>query len=528
MVKFMFISKKTKIIILIIFLCFFSILFLFLICKYIRYNAIEVNNTSVNVDELKIKLKKNEKLNISIDLNNNPTYYNQKENIYYYYIDESNSNNYVYLKTSILAKHKYNYVILNDEYEFDNHYYLDFGEKFDIFIYNDKEYYETTLIFTSVPILNINIDKKITNENQESSFILYGIDNNKLMNFYCDSLIRTRGFTSSWYPKKSYRLTLSIGDKSLLSMRKDDEWILEALYPDASKIRSKLASDLWNDINSVSPNNINNDFNSEYVDLYLNNEYLGLYLLREPVDEKTLKLSETTVNNTGILIKGINYISFDKEKYDIMKTGEIVSPYEIKYPKGMNDYSEYWDFIIQKMNGYFIQMKTISDDLILNKFDITNFIDYRILIYTIMALDNYANKNIYLSVNSMSEDAKIILTPWDLDQSFGLRWDENSSTYVSKQNKLYKDKTYSLIFLTGANNVNKLIKERYFELRENVLSIKSINNKIDSYYKKIKYSAYRDSKIWIEADIEKEIEDVKNWYKNRVHFLDEYIGDFNV
>lgn len=528
MVKIMFMSKKTKIIILIIFLCFFSILFLFLIFKYIKYNAIEVNAVNINIDELKSKLNKKKKLDVNIELNNESTYYNEKENIYYYYIDELHENSYLNLDTLILIENKYNYVILNDKYKFGNNYYLDFGEKYDILIYNDREYYETTIVFTSVPIINISINSEITTENQKSNFELYGINNNKIVNFHCESSIRTRGYSSSWVPKKSYRLTLSIGDKSLLGLREDDEWILEALYPDASKIRSKLAADLWNDINSISPNNINNDLNSEYVDLYINGDYVGLYLLKEPVDEKTLGLYETSANDSGILIKGINYEDFDKENYDINKVGESVYPFEIKYPKGLNDYSKYWDFMVERIYGYFLHRGPISDDFILNRFDVANFIDHRILIYTIMALDNYSTKNIYLSLTNMSDDLKVILTPWDLDQSFGLQWDDQSPTYVSKFLDNYKNETHSSIFISDLDEINKLIKERYFELRKSVLSIESIYMKIDAYYEQMKYSAYRDSKIWIEADIEKEIEEVKNWYKNRVHFLDEYMGDLNV
>ncbi len=62
-----------------------------------------------------------------------------------------------------------------------------------------------------------------------------------------------RGNTSRTYAKKGYKLTLKKqkknGDivedkKSLFGLRRDDEWMLNAMYTDSSKIRDKLNADI--------------------------------------------------------------------------------------------------------------------------------------------------------------------------------------------------------------------------------------------------------------------------------------------
>ena len=69
-------------------------------------------------------------------------------------------------------------------------------------------------------------------------------------------------------------------------MEADEDWILDSLYADSSKIRNKLSFDLWNQMNSYAPNKYDNDLEMDYVDVYINNEYHGMYMLKEFFDRK--------------------------------------------------------------------------------------------------------------------------------------------------------------------------------------------------------------------------------------------------
>lgn len=510
------ITKRTKTTILIILIMMFLVFAIIHIYNNLNYKLNKIDRADVSVENLKRKLKKSETTIITnLELNNNTTYYNKVENVYYYYIDESYFDKYTNLDLEVFSNRKYSYIINNENYDQQNGFYINPGQIINLFLFDEDNYYETTIKFTSVPIVSLITDKEITTFEEDVIFELYGLNNNETQIIKSSAKIRTRGSSSSFYPKKSYRVSLFNGANknpiSLLGMRESNEWILDSIYNDYSKVRSKLAFDLWNEINSYTYNKIDNDIKSNYVDVYLNDEHLGLYLLKETVDWQSLKLNETTYENSGILIKGINFDQINYSEYDNNKKTNMVLPYEMKYPKNMQDYSYYWDTIINKINK--------------NDYDFYNYIDYKIFSHVILALDNLSEKNKYLSIQDSTINSKLIITPWDLDITFGYNFDGNPTTFLGEDYDNY-DKEYDL--LNESENVKKFIKERYFELRESILSEEHVYSLIDTYYKQIKYSVELDSQKWLETNLEQEIDEIKEWYKNRVTFLDGLLGENNV
>ncbi len=110
-----------------------------------------------------------------------------------------------------------------------------------------------------------------------------------------------RGNTSRTYPKKGYKLMLKkqdrdgnvVSDKtSLLGLRNDDEWLLNAMYSDSSKIRDKLCAELWQSFGASKTEFPDAYFGTRmtYVEVFFNQEYWGLYALMEPVDSRQLDL----------------------------------------------------------------------------------------------------------------------------------------------------------------------------------------------------------------------------------------------
>lgn len=100
-----------------------------------------------------------------------------------------------------------------------------------------------------------------------------------------------RGNTSIGYPKKGYKLELD-EKMSLLGMRRDEDWILTALYDDAGLIHTKFAHDVWQDI--AKSNGVKKDEGTrmEYLELFSNDVYLGVYGLIERIDAKELSLTQ--------------------------------------------------------------------------------------------------------------------------------------------------------------------------------------------------------------------------------------------
>ncbi len=100
-----------------------------------------------------------------------------------------------------------------------------------------------------------------------------------------------RGYESDLWPKKAYKLTLygengEYARKQLLSLRPDDDWLLSPMYGDRTKIREKLAMDIWNGIAAQSPYALEAGADGEYVEVFIDGDYAGLYLLTQRLDAK--------------------------------------------------------------------------------------------------------------------------------------------------------------------------------------------------------------------------------------------------
>ena len=103
-----------------------------------------------------------------------------------------------------------------------------------------------------------------------------------------------RGNVSSTLDKRPYKVSLldrASGKykTSLGGLREDDDWILNPLYTDSSRVREMTAYALWDQVTALSdvPQATSR---MRYVELFLDNSYQGIYGLMEPVDGKQLAL----------------------------------------------------------------------------------------------------------------------------------------------------------------------------------------------------------------------------------------------
>ncbi len=502
---------------------------------YTRQIEVQPNDVVKTIEALKTTRKLNDELITNISLNDEHLLYNKKLNTYFYIVDNDMIDKYIYLNTKLETDYRINYIIDNQDYLGKMLYHIAINDEVKVFIYSDDSYFETKIKFTNLPIINIDTPNgdidDIESNDKTAKFTLYS-KNKKASIINSDTYIRIRGGTSTIYPKKSYRLSLykeNNGDFeqnkiSLLGMRKDEDWILDALYVDYSKVRNKLASDLWNQINSYESTSVNNDLNTEFVEVYINEEYNGLYVLKEPVDQKTVQLNKKATNR-GVLIKGVDYIETDFSKTTNINS-EVYGAYELKYPNNLKNASYYWNVILSKMQPYYGN-KIDTDDVINSTFEVDNLIDYRLLTAITRAVDNVTVKNIYLSLETSSKTSKIVHTPWDLDQTFSYTWSGEGITKIDANYNNYSD-LYVLLFEDNAPIYNKKVKNRYYELREKVITEENINHLIDEYYQSLKYVYHKDSDKWLEFNLEDELQAIKEWTKKRIAFLDQYIGEMHV
>ena len=407
----------------------------------------------------------------------------------------------------------------------------------ELLVYNDKYYYVASIEFTTLPIISITtnyeiehykkisdtfhlntiFDSSIAADNYKDALFLisdpyYESGKRNSQDVFSLSTIKLRGHDSLLYDKKSYKLNLKKNrnnlilknNVSLLGMYSDDDWILDALYVDYSKIRNKLASDLWRLISNYDVLNV------KYVELFLDNEYKGLYALKEPINKKSLNASD------GAILKSILYINDDDENIYTIDNNF----YTLKY---FYDFKTQ-HFMFDKLNLYYDALKNEKsiDTIVGDVFDIENIVMYKAFVTFIKGVDNDEYNNYYYSVNYLGD--KVKKTPWDMDLTFGLTF-----------NMIYDYDGYNdlgiILYYKNSPQINALIKDKYWELRNSSLNMDTINHYLDGYKEIIIESgaSLRDSERWYDYDIDLEIEKIREWCFNRINFLDDYFSkDYNI
>lgn len=349
--------------------------------------------------------------------------------------------------------------------------------------------------------------------------------------------IRRRGAISQSYDKPSYAIKLvnELGDKlnaSLLGMRDDNYWILDAMAPDKARMRNRVSMDLWLAFshrpwyNDLEPKCING-YNGRFVEIYVNNTCQGIYCLSERVDRKQLKLKKYSEKQgiRGALYNTITWAgtaSFKAPQTTPDNQNSTWDAWELKYPDIKDEEPITWQPLYDLLT--FVNEsdpETFSDE-IENRIDLPVYIDYILFCQLISARDNTA-KNVYLSFYDINNE-KALFTPWDLDHSWGRQYNgsiEATTTILFEGNNL-TDRLY-----TDFPDFENIVNTRWAELRETYFNIEYIDNIFAQYFTLFSENNadMTEKEIWnnhnsLSINISDEQEYIHNWTIERLQFLD--------
>lgn len=467
----------------------------------------------------------NENLVLNVSIDNQLCSYDKNSDTFYYSTSESNFRKW---KIKLNSLYKLRYDILQTG---DNQY--------EIKAFNNEYYENIKLIVTTLPIIdlqNLSFDSLFTLDTLpkvDISSILEDLDEeidyetveyfarfddaSRKPSKYENVGLKVRGASSILYPKKAYKMELK-NKIEIFDLPKDDKFVLDALYVDKSKVRNLLASDIWNSINDNQT--IQNDLNGEFVELFIDNEYVGLYVLKEKVDR-----SVTNISSDGLILKSTNHL-YQRYIDSLLNLPNDYSPRDdsfLNFEIKQYDSDTFASFI-GKLQRYYA---SYSYDSLSHSFDIDNYINYMIFVSLISGSDN-VDYNYYLSMHD--SNSNIFITPWDLDLTFGLNvwniyWnDEIFENHINMESSSDIEWMNNNIIKNMDVKTFELMRKRYWKLRKNVISMDTINKYLDSYKKSIVDSGatLRDSDCWYYYDAEIEIEQIREWTKLRIEFLDEY------
>lgn len=376
--------------------------------------------------------------------------------------------------------------------------------------------------------------------------------------------MKIRGKYSTQFNKKAYAINIrdstgvNSANRTFLGMRNDNNWVLDAMYIDPGRMRNRVSADLWNDFATkpywhMNEFNMQNGYSGRFVEVFMNDAYRGLYHMCEKVDRKQLNLGKlrysmdsTEVTQRGELYKGSGWSIGTMFGYgpindhggipDYNNASETWELFECKYPELDEGEPIDWKPLYDAVHA--ASYLTSDNDFrtkIPDLFDLPVFADYYLFVELMLATDNHG-KNMFFSIYDQSVSKKMSATPWDLDATWGIRWDQRKDLTYAAQDydsyvKKYENGHLNLYLRLKSLDLNgwhtTVLKNRYKELRGNHFSYENLMGRFQKYSDLFIKSgaAAREQEKWNISPISQEMTFLSDWIRARLNFLDiHYLG----
>lgn len=422
------------------------------------------------------------------------------------------------------------------------------NHSFIIWLVGEDCYYEMQMIVSGMPVISIQ-----TARSEEQEDVDYDVDPDKKyfgsetqyygtidvfnpgVNTMTYEILQShvryyqKGASSYDLPKKSYSLCLQDYeeqniDVSLLGMRMDNTWKLNALFSDPNRIREITAARIWEQFDAAEASINEMGPRMEYVELILDNCYQGLYCLVEPVDEKKLEL-----DRNDILYKVLGWnIPLDEDiQFSVDKKWKIQSSIRIRYPKIITDYFTAWFPMRDYLNTFCREQQTSYEDM-REKVDLANLSDMLLFTMVTSASDN-SFKNTYYAAKVDTQNQYVMYqVPWDLDLTFGNQYSEMSfhSMFVPDYTVIYGETAILVLLENQPDEVGDYLMDKWERYRESFLSTESILNLFVSNrdYLLDTGAAIREQNRWPEGQVDMDITYLLEYQTKRMNWLDGYFG----
>ena len=314
-----------------------------------------------------------------------------------------------------------------------------------------------------------------------------------------DAVIKYRGSSSYFiFDKKQYRIEFRRSEDSekneeysILNLPAASDWVLNGPFLDRSLSRNYLGF-------KVSRSLLPWASATEYCEVYIDGEYQGLYLLIEPVTNEPGRLN---LSDYSLISGRCSYIvRFDLAEVNetaLETYGEInctlTNDIILSYPSPSNlnelqkeyvtkDISEFEEVLC---SDYFDDPETGYAKYI----DVDSFVDYFIISEMMMVTDaGFFSTYFY---KDLDPDSKLQITVWDFNNSYdNLPWGVKSfeKFYLVEGNwfkRLVQDRAF----------VEKIVN-RYYELRQGILSDESLHAMLDENIESLGDAVERNFEVW--------------------------------
>lgn len=401
---------------------------------------------------------------------------------------------------------------------------------------------ENTVNVVNTPLDKIYLTGEISNISKDNEVKLKVNYTGNKINFDKYATLKWQGSSSLNYDKKNYTIKFYNDDaysqKYKISINNWDsrnKYVLKANYVDYTQARNIVSAKIWgqvvrsrNNVNSKLSSLVNGGAIDGYpVLLYINDEYQGLYTFNTAKDEDLFNMK----NDNELLIISDSYKN-DSLFLSNVDFSDSNTGWEIIYGAKKSD--EEIESSINNLINF-----TINNDGdsfkkgIGNYLDVDAAIDYLIYMYYICAADNTAKNLLWATF-----DSKIWFpSPYDLDSTFN-NGNENFTFYsydtmlpsINSDGTIKSNTPNSMLLWTRLlNNYRKEIKDRYNELRKNVLTSNNVINYFKNFKNQVSDDVYKENlSRWpsLPNSTDDNYNEIYNFIKNRETLMDSIIDKF--
>ena len=424
------------------------------------------------------------------------------------------------------------------------------GHPFSALLVTGEENLEFNVILTGLPALCIDktdpdeIVRKETHTGTISLIPRLGEDNEAgMQEMHCN--FHVRGNVASFYKKKPYKVSRLDANghkqkKGLLDLRSDDDWILNPMYSDQTRVREATAYALWDQVTALSDSPVPSS-RIRYIELFLDDSYEGIYGLMEPVDKKQLSLSQ------GDILYKIDkwdyeypymdlYEEMEEKKETSILTDRGVNCVEIRYPLNW-DSTATWKPMQVFHEFCFVNGDSTTLSAAGLHTDPENTLDLSLFCALTHAMDNNWKNTFLICRRHSAREYDLSRTLWDLNYVFGdvFIFDPQNrysyfDTFTAEVYEPEEDSTFDFeAFLAEDPAVWSRLCGKWKAWREGGISADMICSTAESNMRILKESGAIDREMdrWPQPGTPEEaLEKMENWIGRRFDFLDKYLeGD---
>jgi hypothetical protein len=415
------------------------------------------------------------------------------------------------------------------------------NKSFEFLAYSNEKYRVYHLVFTGLPVMKVTVNEGNMEDNAQIDMSLYSANTKSEWVKSSMGSLSVRGNTSREYPKLGYKMELTKFDSSgntvnndiaLLNMRKDNDWILYAMYNDDTKVRDKLSIDIWNQFGATdNPYSCNFGTKLEYVELVVNGEYYGIYGLMEPVDAKKLDVTRASdLSGQEYIYKRTtpNFLLLDEFQEDSDQL--IRNGFELK---GTSKYGEIslqsWNPLMEFITAHNLEDNQAYTKAIQETIDINSVENVWLFLQITSSMDSVA-KNVYYVSKMTSNGSRLYFVPWDLDLTWGNVHKDTNELFTAFEPEIMTEvvnwETGQKVIDHNVDNCTQSVKEKWNILRSSILTNESLTKQIEELEHTVVDSGAmaREEERWPRGAHTYDYTNIKKYAMDKMNYLDSYFA----